>query len=310
MRIRFTICALLCAVAVVGCKSDDSGSANLSDSYSMGSVTLNGSTESSAVLATRSDEVTNEVLTESTDANGVAVALLPERLDIVRDDIVLDIEGTYIIPDEEAGVQLAGGETAELIFEPMTLAEFESEERHFYAADYTVSMSYGDPTLEALDNPCYVGSAEFKIVARKEIETNVTMTLCNSIVYKVVTTDKFNSYYDLSSSEFHITTTAGATREYEVTKDEETGISESDSALFFVEAGTTLTLSGKATKTNGVEIEFDGALGVSEAGKCYTITIDAEDVGSTSILVQFDDSIEDFDVTEVQSADLRPGIVE
>ncbi|MFI3268888.1 MAG: DUF4493 domain-containing protein [Rikenellaceae bacterium] len=309
MRIKSVIAA---AALAVGCQGADSGS-GLSDSYSMGSLSVSVGATSSVVMTTKSsdEEVVNETLEMGTDTEGNEVMLLPSRLDIVQSDIVLSITGDYIIPDAEAGVQLEGGERADLEFEPMTITEFETEDRYFFASEYQVNMSYGDPTLEALDNPCYSGDVTINIVARKSIDAEVTLSLCNSILYKVVTTEKFNNYYKLDESQFFITTTAGTEREFEVNEEDENGAAESDSALFFVEAGTTLTLSGTTVKSgNDVELTFEGELGVTEAGCCYTIVIDAEDVGSSSILVTFDDDISEFATEEVQSVDMRPDITE
>ncbi len=311
MRIKSVTAAVIAALAV-GCQGADSGS-GLSDSYSMGSLSVSVGATSSVVMTTKSsdEEIVNETLEMGTDTEGNEVMLLPSRLDIVQSDIMLSISGDYIIPDAEAGVQLEGGDRAELEFEAMTIAEFEAEERYFFAGEYQVSMSYGDPTLEALDNPCYLGESVVNIVARKSIDAEVTLSLCNSIIYKVVTTEKFNNYYKLDESQFFITTTAGTEREFELNEESENGTAESDSALFFVEAATTLTLSGTTVKSgNDVELEFEGELGATEAGRCYTIVIDAEDVGSSSILVTFDDDISEFAVEEVQGVDMRPDITE
>ncbi|MFR9641694.1 MAG: DUF4493 domain-containing protein [Rikenellaceae bacterium] len=310
MRLKITMLALLSAVVIVGCKDDESPVVALPDSDFMGSVSLSAATESSAILATRADEITNEVLEQGVDDEENIVAILPSRLDPTLDDVIIDIVGSYIIPDAEAGVQLEDGQVAELEFEPMSYADYQAQTTYLYASDYTVKMSYGDTTLEAVDNVCYYGELPIHIYARKESEETVTLKVCNSIVNKIVTTESFNNYYKLDECHFYITTSAGAQREFNIASGESAAEPVSESVLYFVEAGTTLTLSGTAVKSNDVEIKFSGNIGTTEAGRCYTITIDADDVGSTSIFVKFDDNISEFATTEVQDVDLRPSITE
>lgn len=307
---------LLCAALIVGCKDDSTS--NLSDSYFKGSLQLSATTESSAILATRADEeafeegeITNEVLEEGEDEEGNTYAILPSRLDINLDNVMVDIEGTYIIPDAEAGTQLEDGEVAELDFEAITLATYKSQTNYLFASDdYKVIMTYGDPLIEAVDSVCYRGEITPVIYARKASEEQITLKVCNSIVNKIVTTEKFNTYYKLDECQFFITTSAGAEREFKIESGETAATPVSESVLYFVTAGTTLTLSGTAMKSNDVMVEFSGELGVTEAARCYTITIDADDVGSSSIYVEFDDDISTFETTEVVDVDLRPSITE
>lgn len=156
------------------------------------------------------------------------------------------------------------------------------------AGAYTVTASYGDPEAEGVTACCFEGSTDFTIVARKTVDAVITACLSNSAV-RLTTTDWFDKYY--SDATFTVTTGAG----------NQFSFSSSSDLLIFVQAGTTLRLKGSAVKTNGVKVEFpEYEIGSTEAQTQHTITVDASQVGGTTLTVRLNDELTEVTPVEVE----------
>lgn len=155
---------------------------------------------------------------------------------------------------------------------------------------YNAAFSYGDINQEG-PNACYfTGSTDFTIVARKTITQPVSLALANSI-YSLTCTDWFMKYF--TDYEFTVRTESGLQTTFDKP------VSETDP--IFVKAGTKLFLSGKATKTNGVEIEFqETEIGTTATRTWHTITIDAGEANEVSINILFNDSLITADPIDVE----------
>lgn len=147
--------------------------------------------------------------------------------------------------------------------------------------DYNAEFSFGNENQEG-PNACYfTGSVDFTIVARKTITQPVSLTLANSL-YSLICTDWFMKYF--TDYEFTVRTESGLKTTFDKT------VTETDP--IFVKAGTKLFLSGKATKTNGVEVEFqETEIGTTAARTWHTITVDAGEANDVSINILFNNSL-------------------
>ncbi len=160
------------------------------------------------------------------------------------------------------------------------------------AGDYSASISYGDISVEGANNPCFKGSLDFEIIARKTSEETISASLSNSAI-RVVTTDWFNYYY--SDAEFIVTTSLG----------NEFSFSADDDQLIFVEALTELTLKGSAKNAQtGTWTDFsESVIGTTAACTVYTITIDASQAGGAQITIYFN---QEFTNVAVDGGELNP----
>lgn len=145
---------------------------------------------------------------------------------------------------------------------------------------YTAEFSYGDPSEEGPEAAYFVGSTTCTIVARKTITQQVSHTLANS-VYTLHLSDWFKSYY--TSYNLTVYTESGYQSGH-------TQVPDVDPTPIFVRPNTKLYLGGKATKTNGVEVEFPKTeIGVTAARTWHSIEIDAGSAGQASLDLRFDD---------------------
>lgn len=218
---------------------------------------------------------------------------LPDEMLPSTNLLSLSIEGEYIIPDEDLGIQVDGGPTEKYSLSGLTLGEYNADLPYLYGGDYTLTLTYGEPTDEGYNKPYFYGECDFTIYGRKSDTKSTTVELSNSIIRAIETTEYFDNYY--TSAEFTITTSQGNS----------ISLDPGIQTLYFVEAGTTLTLSGSAVKSNGYTVTFSGEIGKTEANSCYTITVDAENVAGNSISVNFNDDTSLFDIVEID-AELNP----
>ncbi|MFR5870488.1 MAG: DUF4493 domain-containing protein [Alistipes sp.] len=152
------------------------------------------------------------------------------------------------------------------------------------AGDYQADFSYGNPDTEGENAGCFKGTKQFTVVARKTTTEQVSLSLVNS-VYSLSCSEWFRQYYT----------------DYDLTVRTESGFRSGFSGStakpltgtlpVFVKAATKLFLSGSATKTNGVKVEFpETEIGTTAARTWHTILLDAGAVGQASITVSLDDS--------------------
>ncbi len=155
--------------------------------------------------------------------------------------------------------------------------------------DYKAIVSYGDTSVEGADNPCFYGEAEFEIVARKESSETIIANISNSVI-RVVTTEWFDNYY--IDAEFVVTTAAG----------NEFTFGANDGQFIFVAPGSSLTLSGVATKSQtGTQVTFpESTIGSTTVQTLSTITIDAGEAGGATLSITFDQTMTEVTLDEVE----------
>ena len=112
------------------------------------------------------------------------------------------------------------------------------------------------------------------------------MKLANCLV-KIATTDAFRNYY--SDYSFTLTTQAGTSIPFV----------KGETRAAFVDA-TGFSLSGTLTNQAGkeqslVNVEFKNL----NSASCYTLNIDAPNIGSGTISISFDDSVTDVELGQV-----------
>ncbi len=152
------------------------------------------------------------------------------------------------------------------------------------AGEYTAVFSHGNQDAEGNDAACFRAEKTFTVVAQKTSEESVVLTLSNS-VYSLNFSEWFRNYY--ADYSFDIVTESGNPCTYSGTVAEP--ITETEP--YFIPSGVKLYLSGKATKTNGVEVNFPSTeICVSKSGVWQTININAESVSQGTIQITVDDT--------------------
>ena len=161
-------------------------------------------------------------------------------------------------------------------YDPMS----EYDQPYLDAGTYKALFSYGNPEAEGADAACFAGETNFTIVARKTITQQVSLGLSNSL-YTVEFTEWFRKYY--STYNMTLTTESGHQAAYS---------NQSVSTVpIFVKPETKLFISGTATKTNGVEVEFPKTeIGTTKARTWHTVSIDAGQASQVNIVVSLDDT--------------------
>lgn len=117
-----------------------------------------------------------------------------------------------------------------------SLSAFNDAGETIPAGSYTAELRYGDPKAEGVGKVCYYGSKAIEIVARQRVEETIPVQIANAQVLVSATESFLNYFHDAT---FTVTTSAG--NRFTFTPGAETA----DEAVF-VEAGTTLTLTGTA----------------------------------------------------------------
>lgn len=167
-----------------------------------------------------------------------------------------------------------------------TLAEFNASRTLFASGSYTATVTFGDPKAEGAGKPFYRGSKTVGIIARQSVEESIPAQIANSQVL-VTSTESFRQYFH--DATFTVTTTAG--NQFTFTP----GDGTPDEAVF-VEAGTRLTLTGKAMLQSQTGTAFDRAYTFPEqtleqtvARTRHTFCFDARDNGSATVTINLYD---------------------
>ena len=160
------------------------------------------------------------------------------------------------------------------------LSEWDSETK-LKAGVYTASVSCGDPEQEGPAKPYFAGEEEFTIFGGQVSQVSIPVSLGNCIV-KIACTDAFNSYF--KSSSFTITTGAGNVFSY-------TG------GGIFIDAYK-FTVSGSVTAQNGASYSLADKTWNVNSATCYTVKYDVDNVGSVTVTISFDDTVETVTLTE------------
>ena len=109
---------------------------------------------------------------------------------------------------------------------------------------------------------------------------------------KLLDTDWFKNYY--TSYNLTVSTESGYQSGH-------TLVPDTNPTPIFVRPNTKLYLSGKATKTNGVEVEFPKTeIGVTAARTWHSIEIDAGSAGQASLDLRFDDTPTTVETREIE----------
>lgn len=173
-----------------------------------------------------------------------------------------------------------------------TVSAFHTEDPDLVVdGTYAATVTHGDATAEGENKPAFKGEAtDIRLKSNTTTTCAITAGLVNSCFTLAATEWLLNYYSDIELT-IH-TTTGGSDFTFTPTDTKE-------SKLYFVQAGQTLSISGKATKQNGVEVTFEqtviGGQGTTTAvttaaAKKYTITVDHSTAGGEGLTITFDDS--------------------
>ena len=181
-----------------------------------------------------------------------------------------------------------------------SLSAFNDAGETIPAGSYTAELSYGDPTAEGVGKPYYYGSKEIEIVARQSVEETIPVQIANAQVLVTATESFLNYFHDAT---FTVTTSAG--NRFTFTPGAETA----DEAVF-VEAGTTLTLTGTAKLQSQTDTAFDRDYTFPEqrldrtvARTRHTFLFDARDNGSATLTINLRDDFLDERTIDVELND-------
>ena len=182
-------------------------------------------------------------------------------------------------------------EGADQNFEYASVAEF-NEDNYLHYGSYKATVVAGDVNDEGYDKVAFVGSQEFAVEARKDVEVEITATIANAIV-KVETTERFDSYFEGGHS-LKLVTAAG--NEFDVT---------AQSKLLFI-APDSFTISGTATKqpaqsgAEGVVVTLPEYKSEGVAAQTlYTVKFDVETVGSATLNITLNEAlVESIDIEQ------------
>lgn len=222
--------------------------------------------------------VENNVIALTKAANTVE---LPTELIPEVEDFALRVTGRY--EDSEDGTE------KDYSYIYSSIIEQNEKSPYLTKGNYNAAISYGEVNAEGVEKPYFAGNADFTIIARDIINCNITAALTNSAI-KLTTTEWFNKYY--TSATFTVTTSLGNIFTFKAGE---------SSPLIFVNAGTTLTLSGTATKSNGFNVEFPTkTIGTTTAQTQYAIVVDASQAGEGNIKINFDETTINIDPIEVE----------
>ena len=177
-----------------------------------------------------------------------------------------------------------------------SLAAFNDAGERLQAGSCTAELRYGDPKAEGVGKVCYYGSKAIEIVARQRVPVQIA----NAQVLVSATESFLNYFHDAT---FTVTTSAG--NRFTFTPGAETA----DEAVF-VEAGTTLTLTGTAKLQSQTGTAFDRNYAFPEqrldrtvARTRHTFLFDARDNGSATLTINLDDGFLDERTIDVELND-------
>ncbi|MGM9735556.1 MAG: DUF4493 domain-containing protein [Candidatus Cryptobacteroides sp.] len=151
---------------------------------------------------------------------------------------------------------------------------------------YKASVSYGEEGVEGFDRPYFTGEKEFSVVGGISTAVSVPASLANTIV-KMSFSTSFTNYF----TDYTITVTTGNGNVISFPKGE--------TRAAFVDAYK-FTLSGTMTGQGGSVKSFSKEFNSLDARTCYTVTLDATNVGSGTISVTFNDLVTIVELTDLE----------
>lgn len=146
------------------------------------------------------------------------------------------------------------------------------------AGSYTVDAVYGAEGAEGFDKPYFTGSVGFTVNGGQNTSVNIPVSLANTIV-KIECTENFNNYF----TDYSFTVKTGNATEIPFIKGE--------TKAAFIDAFK-FTVTGSLTNQGGVTSSFSKEYANLEAKTCYTVKFDVDNVGSMTITVTFNDTVE------------------
>lgn len=154
----------------------------------------------------------------------------------------------------------------------------------YLTGDYTIVASYGVIADEGEDKPRFMGQSNFTVQSGETCQVNVKASLANTIL-KLKLSDNFKNYYSGISTELE----TGSGNKFSL----------ADGGVVFVEPFR-FTLRGHVTTPQGKGADWEKTFesGI-EPGYCYTISIDASNIGASTISIEFNDDIQTVDLGEV-----------
>lgn len=154
------------------------------------------------------------------------------------------------------------------------------------AGDYTATASYGTVTDEGFDKPCFSGSASFTVKGGESSSVSIRVSLASCIV-KMSFTDNFKNYYP----DYNLSLTTGNGTVIPFPKSE-TRACFMDAYQFSL-SGTLVNQAGVSTTIPSKDFKN------LQSATCYTLKMDASNIGSNVITISFNDSIVDVTLGEV-----------
>ena len=163
-----------------------------------------------------------------------------------------------------------------------SIAEFNAD-NYLHLGNYKATVVAGDTAEEGFNKPAFVGSEEFVVEARKDVDVEITASIANAIV-KVETTENFERYFEGGHT---LTLTTAAGNEFDVT---------AQSDLLFI-APTNFTNSGTATKQAAqsgkegavVELAYDATEVAAQT--LYTVKFDVAEAGSATLTITLNETL-------------------
>lgn len=158
------------------------------------------------------------------------------------------------------------------------------------AGSYTAKASYGSADEEGFDKPYFVGEQAFSVNGGQTSNVTVKTKLGNAIV-RFEYSESFRKYY----TDYSFTLTTG--------KGTQISFPASETRAAFVDAYL-IKVKGTLTSQGGKTVAFpEKEYKGLDAATCYTVKFDASNVGSSSVTISFNDSVEDVDLGELDLND-------
>lgn len=151
--------------------------------------------------------------------------------------------------------------------------------------NYTVKASYGAANEEGFDKPYFKGEKTFSITGGGNTTVSIPVTLANSMI-RMAYSDNFKAYY----SDYSFTVKTGSGTEISFPKGE--------SRAAFVEAFK-ISISGTLKNQSGKEQVFTKDYTGLEPKKCYTVKFDVSNVGTGTVRITFDETVDDVTLADV-----------
>ena len=163
-----------------------------------------------------------------------------------------------------------------------SIAEFNAD-NYLHFGSYKATVVAGDIAEEGFNKPAFVGSEEFVVEARKDVNVEITASIANAIV-KVETTENFERYFEGGHT---LTLTTAAGNEFDVT---------AQSDLLFI-APEAFTISGTAVKQAAqsgkegavVELAYDATEVAAQT--LYTVKFDVAEAGSATLTITLNETL-------------------